>query len=87
MATLPPPATKAFPEDSLEREIYNVVEKYRDNIPITNDRNRLGFNLYKYKTGEGDSPLVCIQSAKLKLSGITEAELAEKIDNDLRDIN
>lgn len=86
MTTLPPPSTNNFPDDSLEKQVYNIVEKYSENIPIPNDRNRLGFNLYRFMTGEGDPPEVCIKSAKLKLEGITEEELAVKISGDLKEI-
>lgn len=86
MTTLPPPSTNNFPDDSLEKQVYNIVEKYSENIPISNDRNRLGFNLYRFMTGEGDPPEICIKSAKLKLEGITEEELAAKISGDLKEI-
>ncbi len=86
MTTLPPPATKNFPEDSLEKKAYEIVEKYSDHIPIMNDRNRLGFNLFRYLTGEGDPPEICVKSSKLKLEGISEKELAEKLSEDLKNI-
>jgi len=79
MSTLPPPVTKHFPDDSLEKKVYNIVDKFGDYIPIANDRNRLGFNLYKYVKGEGDHPRVLVESAKLKIEGISAKELAEKI--------
>lgn len=86
MTTLPPPSTKKFPEDSLEKKVYNIVEKYSENIPIPNDRNRLGFNLYKFMTGEGDPPEVCVKAAKIKVEEISEEELAAKISEDLKQI-
>ncbi|RJP56608.1 MAG: hypothetical protein C4543_10985 [Ignavibacteriales bacterium] len=86
MTTLPPPSTNFFPEDSLEKKVYNIVEKYSEFIPIPNDRNRLGFNLYKFMTGEGDAPEICVKNAKLKLVGITHQELANKLSEDLKDI-
>ncbi len=87
MTTLPPPSTNFFPEDSLEKKVYNIVEKYAANIPISNDRNRLGFNLYRYMTGEGDSPDISVKTSKLKLEEITEKELAEKLTDDLKEID
>jgi len=86
MTTLPPPATNFFPEDSLEKKVYNIVEKYAANIPIANDRNRLGFNLYRYLTGEGDPPDVSVKTSKLKLEGISEKELADKVSSDLQEL-
>lgn len=86
MTTLPPPRTNFFPDDSLEKKVYNVVEKYGEFIPIANDRNRLGFNLYRYLTGEGDPPDITVKNSKLKLEGISEKELAQKLEDDLKGI-
>jgi len=87
MTTLPPPGTNFFPDDSLEKKVYNVVEKYAANIPIANDRSRLGFNLYRYLTGEGDPPDITVKNSKLKLEGISEKELAQKLANDIKGID
>lgn len=86
MTTLPPPATNNFPDNSLEKQVYNIVEKYAENIPIPNDRNRLGFNLYRFMTGEGDPLEVCVKTSKLKLEGLTEKELAAKLSEELKKI-
>jgi len=83
MSTLPPPKTKNFPDDSLEKQVYNIVEQYRGYIPIMNDRNRLAFSLYKYLKGEGDDPGTLIKSTKIKIEGIKEESLAEKINSDI----
>jgi hypothetical protein len=86
MTTLPPPSTTNFPEDSLEKKVYNIVESLSEYLPILNDRNRLGFSLYKYLKGEGDSPEILVKSTKIKVSGITHAELAEKINYEINKI-
>ncbi len=86
MTTLPPPATKRFPEDSLEKQCYNIADMFKENIPINNDRNRLGFNLYRYMKGEGDAPEVLVKTAKLKIVGIAKEELAKKIAEELAKI-
>ncbi|HEX2867707.1 MAG TPA: hypothetical protein VHO03_11735 [Ignavibacteriales bacterium] len=86
MTTLPPPSVKPFPEDSLEKQVYNIVEKYKENIPIMNDRNRLGYNLFKYMTGEGDSPEILVKSTKIKIVGMTKEELAEKLTKELKSV-
>lgn len=83
MGTLPPPKTKKFPDDSLEKQVYNIVEQYHEYIPIMNDRNRLGFSLYKYVKGEGDDPTTLIKSTKIKIEGIKEEELAGKISSEI----
>lgn len=83
MSTLPPPKTREFPESSQEKIAYNLVEQFAEYLPITNDRNRLGFGLYKYLEGEGDPPEVLLRSSKLKIEGITIDELAKKISSEL----
>ncbi|MCS7052651.1 MAG: hypothetical protein NZM09_02830 [Ignavibacterium sp.] len=83
MTTLPPPKTKEFPQDSLEKKVYNLVESFKDYIPITNDRYRLAFSLFKYLKGEGDEPLIAVKSNKLKLVNISETELAIKLAEEL----
>jgi len=79
MSTLPPPKTKEFPDSSLEKKVYSIVNSFVDYLPIANDRNRLGFGLYKYMSGEGDPPEILIQTSKLKLEGISAKEFAKKI--------
>ncbi len=80
MTTLPPPAVKVFPESSLEKQCYNLAESFKPYMPVMNDRNRLGFNLYRLVIGEGDSPEVIIRTNKFTLEGITAAEFAKKIE-------
>ena len=48
-----------------------------------NDRNRLGFSLYKYVKGEGDNPATLIKSTKIKIEGISLEELANKISSEI----
>lgn len=79
MGTLPPPATKLFPEDSIEKKVYNLVDKFKEYLPIENDRNRLGFALYKYVINEGDEPIITLKSTKVKVEGISIQELAKRI--------
>lgn len=86
MTTLPSPGTKEFPESSLEKRVYNLVESFAENVPVTNDRSRLGFALYKFMKGEGDSPQVLVKSLKIRINGISEEELAEKISNAVQSI-
>ena len=79
MGTLPPPATKLFPEDSIEKKVYNLVDKFKEYLSIENDRNRLGFALYKYVINEGDEPIITLKSTKVKVEGISLQELAKRI--------
>ena len=83
MSTLPPPKTREFSESSQEKKAYNLVEQFAEYLPIANDRNRLGFGLYKYLEGEGDPPEVLLRSSKLNIKGITLDELAKKISAEL----
>lgn len=87
MTTLSPPGTIKFPEASLEKKVYNIVEKFSEHIPITNDKNRLGYCLFKFVKGEGDPPKVALRSAKIKVKGISIDELAIKIDNELKKVS
>lgn len=84
MTTLPSPGTKEFPESSLEKQVYAIAESFKQYIPITNDRNRLGFGLYKFMKGEGDASKILLRSAKIKVVGIPIDELAEKIDIEMK---
>ena len=86
MTTLPPPKIKKSSEDSLEKQVYQVVENLSDYIPIANDRNRLGFNLYKYMKGEGDKPEILVKTSKIKIKGINTEELAGRIKSELEKI-
>ena len=81
------PKTKEFPQSSIEKKVHNLVELFADNLPLPNDRIRLAFGLYKYLSGEGDPPEVLVASLKLKIEGITKADLAKKIDEELIKIN
>jgi hypothetical protein len=83
MSTLPPPNTKKFPESSQEKKAYNLVEQFAEYLPVANDRNRLGFGIYKYLEGEGDPPDILLKSSKLIIEGISLDELAKKISDEL----
>ena len=86
MSTLPSPATKEFDASTIEKQVYNLVDSLQEFLPIMNDRNRLGYALYKFMSGEGDEPLITVKSAKLKIVGISEVELAKKIDAGLKEV-
>ena len=87
MSTLPPPEVKKFPDSSLEKKVYEIVESFKEFLPITNDRNRLGFNLYKYLKGEGDHPSIIVKNAKVQINGISEKELADKLSTAIEKIS
>ena len=83
MSTLPPPSVNPAPENSLEKKVYDLVENLKEFLPVANDRNRLGFNLYKYMKGEGDEPETMLLNAKAKIEGISQKELAKKMQAEL----
>ena len=86
MTTLPPPKVKKAAEDSLESKVYSMVENYKEYIPIANDRNRLSFCLVKFLSGEGDEPIITLKSAKINVEGISNNDLAKKLDEELEKI-
>lgn len=86
MATLPPSAVKEFPEGSLEKKVYLMVESLKENLPLMNDRNRLSFALLNYLNGAGDPPSITIRNNKLTLQNITAADLSSVIEKKLAEI-
>jgi len=86
MTTLPPPSVKKYPENSLEKQCYNITELFKENIPVMNDRNRLGYCLYKYMKGEGDAPEILVNSTKIGIEGVSKTELAQKLSEELKKI-
>lgn len=86
MATLPPPSIKEFPDDSLEKKIYKMVDSLEENIPLENDRNRLGFALVNYLKGQGDPPDITVRNNKLTLRDISEKGLAEILESKIQSI-
>lgn len=86
MSTLPPPFVKEFPQDSVEKQVYTLVENFAQYLPIPNDRNRLGYYLFKFVTGEGDDPAISLKSSKVTIQGISLESLAQKLDEGLKQI-
>lgn len=86
MTSLNPPATQKFPENSIERKVYQIVEDLAVYLPVANDRNRLGFALYKYMIGEGDHPNDLVYTTKVLIEGISPEELAAKITAEIEKI-
>ncbi len=86
MSTLPPPDVHKSPEDIVEKKVYKIVENLTEYLPIVNDRNRLGFMLYKHVKGEGDNPETIIKTAKVRIEGISVEELAKKIEVEINKI-
>jgi hypothetical protein len=83
MTTLAAPGMKPANPNSVEKKVYELVEKYKDNIPVTNDRYRLAYNLIKYLQGEGDIPEILVKSTKIELVNISPVDLAIKLNEEL----
>ncbi len=86
MSTKPVFPTKPHPENSIEKRTYSLVESLKEFIPIENDRNRLGYGLFKYLNDEGDAPEVLLKSAKIRIEGIEYSDLAKKLSGGLKEI-
>ena len=84
MTTLPPPGVNPASDQSIEKKVYAIVDKFKEHLPVVNDRYRLGFTLFKFVKGEGDPPEVLVKSTKIKLEGISEAEFAKKLSEELK---
>jgi hypothetical protein len=86
MTTLPPPSVNTASEQSIEKKVYAIVDKFKDHLPVMNDRYRLGFTLYKFVKGEGDPPEVLVKSTKIKVQGISLEEFAKKLSEELKNL-
>lgn len=74
MTTLPPPSIKQYDNNTVEKKAYNLANSFDKYLPIPNDRNRLGFNIYRNLIGEGETPEIIVKSGKYKLEGIDKDE-------------
>jgi hypothetical protein len=86
MTSLTPSPVKQFPENSNEKKVYNFVDTLAEYLPIVNDRNRLSYCLLKYINGEGDKPEILVKTQKMKIEGISQADLAKKLNAGLNEI-
>ncbi len=85
MATKPPPEVKQYPEDSIEAKAYKSVEEIPTREP--NDRNRLGFHVWRWLTEKNNTTL----DEQIKVSGarllISEEEAKQQILTKLKELN
>ncbi len=86
MSTLPPPKVKPANPESIEKQVYSILEKFESNIPVAGDRYRMAYNIYKYVMGEGDAPEILVKSAKIELVDLTQNELAASLNEELQRI-
>ena len=78
MTTKAPAEIKYFDENEAIKKLYSVIDELSDLIPVSNDRNRLSFNLDLYLRGEVINVLEAIIQASPRSSTVKYAEL-EKI--------
>lgn len=86
MATKTPSPVKIFPDSSIEKQVYSLVDSLSEFIPVENDRYRLGYGLFKYISGDGDAPEILVKSTKIKIENVSKSELVEKLSNGLSKI-
>ncbi|MGB9665200.1 MAG: hypothetical protein ACPL25_09845 [Ignavibacteria bacterium] len=86
MTSLPPSPVKPFPENSIEKKAYSIAESLADFLPIMNDRNRLGFNLYRHLKGEGDDIPTIVKTNKFTIQKISKEELIQLIQQKVEDV-
>jgi len=87
MSTLASSPVQEFPDSSTEKKAYSIAESFAGYIPLPNDRNRLGFQLYRHLTGNGETIDIAIKTAKLSLQGITEEHLIQKVSDAVASIH
>lgn len=91
MTSLPPATVKPFPENSIEKKAYSIAESLAEFLPIMNDRNRLGFNLYRHLRGEGDDIRTIVITNKFTIENISREDLIslieEKVEAVKKEIN
>jgi len=86
MTTLPPASVQKFSADSLEKKVYAVAEEIKEYMPLDNDRNRLGFNLYKKFKGEGDDVAIIFRTNKFQIQGISKEDLIKLVEEKISKI-
>ncbi len=79
MTTKPPPKIKEESMSEPVKKIYAMTDELKDIIPIMNDRNRVGFCLYKYYNGEASSIKEALRSANPESCTIDRKELEKLV--------
>lgn len=86
MTSLPPAPVKPYPQNSIEKKAYSIAESLSEYLPIMNDRNRLGFNLYRHLKGEGDNIPTIVRTNKLTIEKISKEELIQLIEQKVEEV-
>lgn len=86
MTSLPPAPIKQFPDDSIEKKAYSIAESLSEYLPIMNDRNRLGFNLFRHLKGEGDDITTIVGTNKFTIEKISKEDLIELLEQKVEEV-
>lgn len=86
MTSLPPAPIKKFPDDSIEKKAYSIAESLSEYLPIMNDRNRLGFNLFRHLKGEGDDIATIVGTNKFTIEKISKEDLIELLEQKVEEV-
>lgn len=79
MTTKTPASVKEASPDEPVKIIYQMVEEFKDVIPITNERYRLAFCVNKFYSGETNSLMEALVSANPESCTIGRDELLKQL--------
>lgn len=79
MTTKTPASVKEANPNEPIKKIYNMVEEFKDVIPITNERYRLAYCVNKFFTGETNSIKDALNSANTESCTIEREELLKQL--------
>jgi len=85
MSTANASPIKIFDDKSIEKIVYSVVEKYNQYIPVKSDRYRLSYNIVNNLDDDSDPLDILFRAAKIKVQGIDEKELIQKLTDSLNE--
>jgi len=79
MTTKTPPSVKQAGSDEPVKKIYEMVEEFKDVIPITNERYRLAYCVNKFFNGESNSLKESLTSANPESCTIERNDLLKQL--------
>ncbi len=79
MTTKTPPSVKNANPDEPVKKIYEMVEEFKDVVPVTNERYRLAFCINKFYNGETSSLKEALVSANPESCTIKRDELLKQL--------
>ena len=79
MTTKAPASVKKADENEPVKKIYDMVEEFKEVIPVTNERYRLAFNINKFLNGESASLKEALTNAHTESLTISRNEFLEKL--------